>query len=441
MRIVVVGAGEVGYYIAQSLIREKHDLIIVDKDHANYEKVMDELDVIAINGDGANPLVLGEVLGENTDFIISVTNDDLTNIISCLIAKKCGVPRAIARINDPIHLENPLLNEEEGIQVFYPEQVVSNEINRVINIPFATDVEYFAEGKVEMIRVKVSEKSQLLGKALKNVKIPNSWILLALIRPDSLIVPSGDTEFKYGDWVLALGRTSSRTEIQDFMGVQSKPVEKVVVMGGGRISEYFASRLVQQKITVRAIIPDKDAAEDFAKKIPKALVLKGEYSSLLKDAGVANCDYFVALTREDEANILLSLLAKEQGAKRAIALSRKPQYNQVIKHAGIDMVVSPHLSTASEILRFVRSKELLFTAIVEEGKGEVIEFEAKKGSKVIDKPLSKVGFPANSIVGTIVKGKEVIIPRGNSVIGVGDRVIVFSLPNVVKKLIGIFSGR
>ena len=351
------------------------------------------------------------------------------------------MPRTIARINDPIHLDNPLLNEEEGIQVFYPEQVVANEINRVINIPFATDVEYFAGGKVEMIRVRVSGKSQLLGKRLKNVKIPNSWILIALIRPDSLIVPSGDTEFKYGDWVLALGKTSNRREIQDFMGLQSKPVERVVIMGGGRTSEYFASRLIQQKITVRAIISDKDAAEDFAKKIPKALVLKGEYSSLLKDAGVANCDYFVALTREDEANILLSLLAKEQGASKAIALSRKPQYNQVIKHAGIDMVVSPHLSTASEILRFVRSKELLFTAIVEEGKAEVIEFEAKNGSKVTNKPLSKVGFPANSIVGTIVKKNEVIIPRGNSVIEVGDRVIVFSLPNVVKKLIGLFSGK
>jgi len=443
MRIIILGAGNIGYYLAEALIKEGHDLVVIDNDEKRYAAVKESLDVMAVLGDGTNPMVMEEVTEQDADLIIAVTGSDQVNTVACLTARKYGIPRSIVRINEPDFLLNPLLMDEKQVYLVYPGQIIANEITQLINTYSAVSLNSFAQGKVEMLKFRVTSNSDIIGQPLKKMRVPSSWIFVGIVKDSYFVIPHGDTVVGEGDFVVAMGTSKTRDEIEKFINPSPKKVERVVILGGGEISLFLARKLVQDGISVRVIEQESAVAQKIANEIPEALVLEGDGtdSELLKEAGVAKSDYFISLTKDDELNILGSLLAKDLGANKVAALSRKPQYVRVIERVGIDAVMSPLTITANEILQMVSKKSLLSVGLLESARIQLVELAAEKKSKILAKPLEKIKFPSSSLVALIIRGEEVIIPRGNEQVRAGDTVMLLTNIENTKSIEKLFAGR
>ncbi len=440
MKIIIVGCGRLGNLLARSLVEQGHDLIVIDDNEETYQQVKESLDVMAILGDGSSPIVLEQTIEGKIDLIIAVTANDDVNTVSCLIAMQYGVPRCIARINNPDHLVNPLLMDEKEIRLIYPQQIIANELTRLVSNYNVTSLNTFAQGRVEILKFKINKDSPVTGKSLNKILLPPSWIFISIIRNKEVIIPHGDTVTNPNDSIVAIGTANTRVNIEKFMNTSTSPVNRVVILGGSRIGLYLSRRLVKQGVSVRIIEKDPKKAEALANELPEALVLQGDGTDadLLKEAGVNNADCFIALTRDDEVNILGSLLANDMGSRKVAVISRKPQYNNLIRRVGIDEVVSPLMITVNEILQFVGKGNIFSTAMIANGKARLVQLIAAKGSKAVKKPLNEIMFPPDSLVGLIVRGENVIIPKGAEQIRVSDKVILVATPGNIKKVESLF---
>lgn len=440
MKIIIVGCGRVGFLLTRKLVEQGHDLIVIDNNEEAYRQVKESLDVMAILGDGGSPIVLEQATESKIDLVIAVTSSDNVNTVSCLIAKQYGVPRCIVRINNPDHLVNPLLMDEKEIRLIYPQQIIANELTRLVSNYNVTSLNTFAQGSVEILKFKINKDSPVVGKSLNKIALPPSWIFISIIRNKEVIIPHGDTVAAPADSIVAIGTTKTRGNIEKFMNTSLSQVSRVVILGGSQIGLYLSRRLVKQGVSVRIIEKDPKKAEALANELPEALVLQGDGTNddLLKEAGVNNSDYFISLTRDDEVNILGSLLANDMGCRKVAVISRKPQYNNVIKRVGIGEVVSPLMITVNEILQFVGKGNIFSTAIIEDGKARLVQLMAGKNSQVVKQPLKKIKFPSGSLVGLIIREENVIIPKGSEQIRANDKVILVTTPGNIKKIESLF---
>ncbi len=440
MKIIIVGCGRVGFLLTRKLVEQGHDLIVIDNNEEAYRQVKESLDVMAILGDGGSPIVLEQATESKIDLVIAVTSSDNVNTVSCLIAKQYGVPRCIVRINNPDHLVNPLLMDEKEIRLIYPQQIIANELTRLVSNYNVTSLNTFAQGSVEILKFKINKDSPVVGKSLNKIALPPSWIFISIIRNKEVVIPHGDTVAAPADSIVAIGTTKTRGNIEKFMNTSLSQVSRVVILGGSQIGLYLSRRLVKQGVSVRIIEKDPKKAEALANELPEALVLQGDGTNddLLKEAGVNNSDYFISLTRDDEVNILGSLLANDMGCRKVAVISRKPQYNNVIKRVGIGEVVSPLMITVNEILQFVGKGNIFSTAIIEDGKARLVQLMAGKNSQVVKQPLKKIKFPSGSLVGLIIREENVIIPKGSEQIRANDKVILVTTPGNIKKIESLF---
>lgn len=443
MRIFILGGGEVGFHIAASLVSEGHDLVVIDTDPALTQKIQTELDVMAVNGDGCQPHLLKAYGVENADLFFCVTDSDAVNLLAALTARDLGAKKCIVRLGDPTHGENPLLLADPGIVPIHPERLVAEEILGLTRVPGVSKAHFFENRSLLLLRTRPSPKADIYRKPLRELHGSKGWILVGVESGMRLSIPRGDTKLKPGQRVYAVGRTETATEFLKAIGVEAPPVKKVVIAGAGQVGGWLAKKLVEDHVQVTVLQRESKKALALATEVPSALVLQGDATdtTLLKEAGAADADYFIAATQDDETNVISSYLAREAGARKVVSLYQRPEFVNVLRAARVDVALSPRLITAGTILRMVHRREILSLDLVASGDAEVAEFEVPDASRVLKAPLRKIKFPKDSIVGAVIRGEERFVPGGDFTFQVGDRALVFSLTQALPALEKLFRAR
>lgn len=440
MRILVVGDGKVGHALAENLALEDHNVVIVDRAEEVLAHSEETLDVLCVRGNGANARTLMEAGVDKADIIIAATASDETNMLCCLVAKRLGAKYAVARIRDPEYNESlNLLQRELGIdRPINPEKATAQEISRLLRFPFASNIETFAKGRVEMVEFRAQEKDVMVGIPLKELSRQQKGIpqvlYCAVLRGEEVIIPNGDTVIQPGDRVHVAAEPVTITAYFRYLGKHSFRVKNVMLLGGGRISYYLAKILVPMGIKVSLIEINKDKAEDLSEQLPDVDVIWGDGTDqeLLFQEGLKEADAFVTLCDRDEENLMTGLFAVTQGVRKVIVKNNRTPYMDVIAALGLDSVVSPKAITCANILRYVRSLANSQGSAVEklhrlmDGKAEALEFIVKEGAPYIGIPLKDLTLRENTLVAVIVRKGKVIIPFGNDYIEAGDSVIIMA---------------
>ncbi len=442
MRIIIIGAGTVGEQIAVSLLEEGHDVIIIEKDEARAKYIEDMLDTMVLVGNGANISTLNKAGVKEADIIISVTDSDEVNMISSLISNKLGAKKKIIRIKDHDYLSNlSAFKEDLGIDfIINPADAAADQIEKLILNPFASSIATFAEGKISMVKVRLKEDFKIVNKKIKEIEFPGSLLIGAINRNDNLIIPKGDESLLPGDSVYILGKTEEIKELHNLFGKKENKILKVIIVGGSDIGIRLAQNLEKYNIEVKLIEKNMEKSSIAASILQRTLVINGDGTDkeLLKREGIELTDSFVSLTKNDEDNLVFSLLAKKLGAKKVIAKVTKPTYSPILETIGIDAAISPRLITASYILSFIRKSKILNLALIKEGEAEIVEVEVPENRAIIEIPLEKLKLPKDLLIATIVRDNEVIIPHGNDVLLPKDKVIIITLKKNIKKIENIF---
>lgn len=425
-----------GTEIAHRLAEEGHDIIVIDRNEFQLAKIQESLDVLTVKGNGSSSQLLRDTGLDDSDLLVSVTDSDEINMISCMTAKRVGIPRTIARIRDPDYVRDLIISKEDlGIDlVINPDFAASVEISRLLTLNLPVHTEHFANGKVQMAELMVDESNtQFANKRIMDIELPKACLVVGISRKGEMNVPGGRDYVYPNDTIYILGNTESIKKVCTRFKVRRQRVQNVIIMGGGRIGLYLAEKLAKYGMKVKIIEQNMDRCHELANRLDDVLVLKGDGTDvdLLKREGIQETDAFVAVTGFDEENLLMALLVKQLGAKRVIAKVSRPSYAPLVERLGVDAAISPRLITIGEILRFIRGGRLLSLVLLLNEQAEVLELIAQPGSKLAGRALHSSGLPKGVIIGAISRDDKVIIPKGNDVIQDGDRLVVFALGHVV----------
>ncbi len=447
MQVIVIGAGEVGYEIASRLSRSNQDVVVIEKDPALVERVENNLDVLVLQGNGASARILEEAGIRKTELLIAVTGFDECNVMACMLAKRYGVELTVARIrNQEYGAKNSVLsNEDLGIDlVIDPERVAAMEIVRLLKNPAATDVEYFAQKKVQMLGFRVDAEAPIVGRKLSELSL--GVLIGAIARNGDVIIPGGDDVIQAHDTVFVVGKTGSMSAMGFLTGKSSERIRRVMIVGGGNIGYQLADMLQRYKdlgISVKLIEPREERCLGLAEELKDVLILKGSGTDLelLREEGIGETDAFVAVTGNDEVNIVSGLIAKHLGVRKVIVELNQSNYAPVVDTLGLDQAVHPRLVTASTILSLIRRESVLSVSILKDDQVEVMELAIQPGFRAANKKLRLVQLPRGVLIGSICRGKEVIIPRGDDVLQPGDRVVIFTRPEMADTVARYFKPR
>lgn len=439
MRVIIVGAGEVGFQIAKFLAIENHDVVIIDKSKEKLKRITDDLDVAVMEGPGGSPSVLQEAGIKEADMLLAVTDMDEVNMIACLVAKAMfQVPQNMARIRNFEYSDNEILLKSLGIDTaISPEIEAAKAVIRLLEAPFAADVVDFEEGKAKVIGFKVPSDSKLIGKALQNLDLKKPKVLIGAIQRDErMIIPTGDDVIRKDDIIYMPAKAASLDLVCNSIGAVTRPVKKIMIVGGGRVGYYVAKTMEERNISVKVIEKDPERCKFLRKSLKKSLVLRGDGSDqkLLNEENIADMDVFAAISNNEELNIMASLLAKRLGVKKVITIVNKTDYLPLASNIGIESVLSPRLITADTILRYVRGSNILSLTTIADGKAEIMEAEVKDDSVLVGKSLAEVEMPNKSLIGIIIRGEDIIIPSGDDRILAKDKLVIFTLEDAIKKV-------
>jgi trk system potassium uptake protein TrkA len=443
VRTVIIGAGEVGLNTARLLSHEGHSVVLVEKDERLVEKATEELDALVIAGNGANPKLLREAGIDRTDLLIAASSSDEVNIIACLTAKAQGVSRTVARIHNPDYYEagDPFAEEMLGIDyIIHTEQMAAHEIKEALLVPGAINIDSFAGDAIEVAEVILAKGSAAVGRALKEVRLPENSLIVGVVRGEEALVPRGDTMLRERDHVLLI---SGRRQVSSAVGVlaaDTAPVREVTIYGGGRIGLRLALAVEKAGMLVRVIERDEGRARFVASQLRRGFVLHDEGISrdFLLQEGVDRTDAFVAVTGDDRANLLAAMYARQLGARMTIAGISRGEFAPLADALGVDVTISPRTLAAEAILRFVRKGEVIDVALLASG-AEMIELRVPEHCRVAGRPLSEVGFPEGAIVGALLRDGDVVIPTGTDILRAGDDAVVFTVEDAVEDVENLFA--
>ncbi len=443
MSIIVIGAGEVGYNLAYRLAQEKKEVVIIDRDPEKIRRVQNTLDVQGILGSGASISLLKEAGISEASMVIAVTNSDEVNMISCLVAGlQDKVPIKIARVRDPEYSALFPLFDKQHLDIdliINPDLTVVETIFRLMEVPGAIEVVDFADGRVRMVGLPLPHQSPLLHKPLAEVgkQYPDYNTLIAAIqRRERTFVPRGDDVLQENDLVFSVMDRTKVEEALSLFGTRPTPIKRVMILGGGLIGLMLAKGLEERGLQVKIIEQDEKRCLEIAEKCRRVVTLRGDvaYQDILIEENVGEMDTFIAVTEDEETNIMISLLAKKMGTRRVITLINKVVYSPLVHSIGVDVVISPRLAAINKIMQFIRRGKIISVTSFPEENAEAFEAVALETSDLVGKSLREVHFPKDAIVGAIVRESKVIIPDGSTVILPNDRVMIFALTSAIPKV-------
>ena len=447
MRILIIGAGAVGFHLARRLSEEHQDVVVIESDPDRARVVEEQLDVLTVVGNGASLPVLEKAGIQKTRLMLAVTSQDEVNLISCLAGSHLGVRFKVARVSDPEYYRSgsALSREQLGIDLMInPERECAWETFQLLNSEAATDMAQFADGRLQLVGLRVREGARVAGRSMIELDEQmghRNYITVAIVRGGRTEIPRGTSRIEAGDQIFILAPASEMPGIPAMAGYEDYKLRRVMIAGGSDEGFYLAQHLEEHGVGCTILDIDRRRCAELAELLPKALVLHADATDmeLLEMEGIEGIDGFVAFTPRDETNMLASLLAKTQGARKVISLIKRFDYVPLVSRVGIDAAVSPRLSTVNAILRYVRRGNVASVATIKGIDAEAIEFDVGPRTRVVGRELQDVDLPRGSVVGAILRDSTVITPRGRDVIQPGDRVVIFALPDAIADIEHLFS--
>ncbi|NLD35729.1 MAG: Trk system potassium transporter TrkA [Desulfatiglans sp.] len=441
MKIIIVGAGEVGFHCAQKLSEEGQDVVLIDKDPAKIKQLTDNLDVQAVIGSGTSPGTLKTAGIVDADMLVAATDSDEANLIACLLARNLNrYILKVARVRNREYLDEKELFGEEllGVdQIINPETAMVETIMNLMTVPGASDVINFVDGKVKLIGFTIRKDSHLAGRQLSTLSNSYGNLLIgAIIRDEKVLIPQGKDTIQTGDLLYMVIKADEISRAYNFLGIVDKEVKDIMITGGGETGLALGKSLEGTRLHTKIIEKDSPRCTFLSEQLEKAVIICGDGTDkdLLFEENIGEMDFLMALTGDEENNVLMSLLAREMGVKKIITRISKLSYIPLVSAIGIDTVVSPRLSAVRAILQYIRKGKVISVAPLKGEHAEAIEVEALETSDIVDRPISQIKFPKGALVGAVIRGGEVIIPTGSTVIQSNDRLIFFALKEVVPKL-------
>ncbi len=446
MKIVIIGAGEVGFYLAKKLSFEKHDLVLIDIDPDKCAHVQEAMDVAVVQGNASSQTVLKEAGIESSDLLIAASGVDEVNILACMMASKMGVKRRIARVRNPeYYLPSSILKPEDmGIDLFiHPEGEVIEEIARLLMRASASEIIEFEGGRILLVGLKLDTNCPYLNQPLKDIGTEEerrNFRVVAMLKGDRTIIPTGEDYFSKNDQVFVVTKRENLSQVLSLTGKMDEKLERIMILGGGKVGRGLAEKL-EKKMEVTLVESNKEKSVQIASQLKRTAVFQADGTEIdtLAREGLLNMDALIAVTSDDEINILSCLLAKHIGIHKTIALVNKQTYLPLLPVIGIDSTVNIRLATASAILRFIRRGAILSAATLHGIDAEAIEFEIRGSNKLTGRFLKDLGLPKGSIIAAIVREDEVLIPYGRSALKPGDKAIVVVLPQAIPSIEKKFS--
>jgi len=437
LKIIILGAGQVGRTATYQLSREQaNSVTVIDTNDEILRDLQDRLDIRTVVGNAAHPAILEAAGGEDADMIVALTNSDEVNMIACQVAHTLfGTPTKIARIRAADYSLRHRLFEQGGLHVdvmISPEQLVTEHVSRLIRYPGALQVLDFADGRVRLLGMRAVAGGQLIGHQLRELPdhIPRRDVRVAAIyRKGRSIQPEGDTVIEEGDEVFFIAARDDIRAMMKELRTEEDPVKRVVIAGAGNIG-FRLARALEEKNQVKLIERDPRRARRAAETLNRTLVLSGDAADeeLLLEENIDDADVFVSLTNAEEANILSAMLAKRLGAHRAMALINKPSYAELIEGGSIDVAISPQTITISALLAYVRRGDVVRVHSLRRGAAEAIEAIVhgdSRSSPVVGRPVERITLPPGTTIGAVVRGEDVIMAHHDTVIEADDHVILF----------------
>lgn len=449
MRILVVGAGEVGQEVARLLSTEGHDVVVIDQDGKTLERVSARMDVLTIQGNATSADVLKEAGIKRADMLIAVTSTDEVNIIACMMAERLGVKTTIARVRSAEFRKasSVLKASDLGISlIIHPEESTANEIVRLLRRAGATDALQLAGGRMLLIGMRIPADSPVLSMKLSEItlSVPDMKFLVAGIsRGIRTIIPRGDERLHRYDQIFVLVAAEDSAKVAAAFGQHEVRIQHVMIFGGTPVGANVARKLSTEKgVRVKLVEPDRATAEQLAEALPGVLVIHGIASDLdlLVAEGIAEMDAFVAVRNDEASNLVTSLMAKHLGVFKTVALLSNPAYIPITQRIGLDAAVNVKLSVSREVLSFLRGQHVLSVATVDGLNTEVLELVPAPRAKVTKRPLKRLKLPYGILVGAVISGEEIEIATGDTHIQPGDQVIVFALPKRVHEVERLFGN-
>ena len=446
LKIVIIGAGEVGFNLARELSQEDFDITIVDILPQKVRRASESLDVNTLEGNGASPNILRQAQTESADIFLALTRSDEVNLVSCQMAKALGARKIIARLRNTEYTskKSAMKPKDFGIdEAIHPELVVVDEVERLLRQSAAIDVKEFEGGRVQLVGVFIQESSPILDQKVADLSSEHANIqhkIIAINRRGKTLVPDSNTVFQPEDAVYVLGETRHIPDILGMMGKKRRDVKKIMILGAGKIGRRLAGRM-QDELDVKLVDSNKAKAWEIAPNLPNVLMLHGDGTDIdfLLSENIDEMDSFIAVTQDEQTNLLTGLLAKHLGAKHVVVHLSTTSYLPIARRIGIDTAISKNLVTVEAIMRAIRSTPDRDISRFEDLGMESVELMAEEGSPITGKVLKETSLPKGIILAAVMRGASIEIPTGETQLAAGDRALVFVLSEQLEKVEKLFS--
>jgi len=449
MKIIIAGAGEVGFHLAKLLSFESQDITLIDNNKVNLSYADTHLDIRTVKGDATSIKILKEAQINGADLVVSVTSSETTNITVCVLAKQLGAKRTVARISNTEFIEN---KDELGFvqfgidELISPESLAAKEIELLINQSAFNENFQFDEGALSMIGFKLSKNAPFVGKSVKDAaeifpKLEFVPIAIQRFGTQYTLIPRGDTQFKEGDQVFFITTAEGEKELYKLTGKVRQEIKNIMILGGSKIGAQTSQVLSDAKFNVKLVEKNHDKAFELADEMSKVLVINGDGRNvgILEEENIHDMDAFIAVTGNSETNIMSCLVAKSKGVKKTIALVENMDYFQLSHSIGINTLINKKLLAANNIFRYVRKGEVVAMTKLNNMNAELLEFIVRPNSKVCNKKIVDIDLPRSAIVGGVVRKEEGVIALGDFLVKEGDRVVICCLPRSIHKVEKLFS--
>jgi trk system potassium uptake protein TrkA len=445
MRIIIAGAGDLGFHLSKLLVQEEQDIVLIDEDQSVLDYASGHLDVQTLRGSSTSPGVLDEAGIAKADLLIAVTSNQETNFATCVIGKQMGAKKTIARVSniEYIHLRDKLNLKNVGIDdVISPESLAAKEIKRLIKQSAMTDSFEFDKGLLTLIGLTVDENCELLGKTVQETAYlnpNNNFIVVAILRDNKTIIPQGEHRFTLNDHAYFIAQPDGISRVMALAGKERLDIKEVAILGGTKLGIHTALQL-SEKYNVKLIEKDKEKCFKLAEDLQDTMIINGDGRDLelLKEEGITKMDAFIAVTGNSETNIISCLAAKNAGVGKTIALVENIDYIHLSQNLGVDTLINKKLIAANFIFRHIRQGQILNLTSIHGVDAEILEIEVKEGSKILNGQLRNLKWPKTAVVGGVIRNGQGYTVRGDFEFRTNDRVVVLARPECISSIEGYF---